>query len=73
MYFYSKTIGPKIMQKMASQNTIFSSNLMIKQAWTIRRIVCMEVGYRMSDSWSDYPIIKSSDYPLPIRALFETL
>ena len=29
----------------------------------------MKVGYRMSDSPSDYPTIKESDYPLPVRAL----
>ena len=39
------------------------------QACTIRRIVYMKVGYRMSDSLSDYPTIKKSDYPLPVRAL----
>ena len=32
------------------------------QAFTIRRIVCIEVGYRMSDSLSDNPTLRRSDY-----------
>ena len=52
--------------KNGPQNAIFSCNF---QAWTIQRIVCMKVGYRMLDSLSDYPTIKKSDYPLPVRAL----
>ena len=52
--------------KNGPPKTRFSCNF---QAWTIRRIVCMKVGYRMSDSLSDYPTIKKSDYPLPVRAL----
>ena len=49
---------------MASQKTRFSINLA-----SLDYPADSMHGGRMSDSWSDYPTIKSSDYPLPVRAL----
>ena len=45
---------PKNMSILVSKKQDFPE---IKQAWTIRWIVYMKVGYWMSDSWSDYPTI----------------
>ena len=67
-YSYSKSFDKEFFKKFPPK-TRYPCNF---QACTIRRIVCIEVGYRMSDSLSDNPTVKSSDYPLPVRALVHT-